>query len=228
MTDVRHETDELLKMAVIPNSAAILASLRPIHCAKTKSQSMWVQGAADPTLRLPTDDSEEYRADSSEEVSSPEIEALVGLVIKIKSRNVRTWVSAVTFETIDATDEEHGLDAQDEQDPAPLVTPNSGGDIQWVVDKSEGEPIETWDAPLRNPLNTPQQDEEGLAADSSTRGTASWELGTNDMSDSDDYFSIGEEEEEEEFDTVRPSQPSLCPRADRAEPVRKNQAHRYA
>ena len=157
-------------MAVIPNSAANTRESAPNSNAQKDQEPIDVgpEGAADPTLRLPTDDSEEYRADSSEEVSSPEIEALVGFSDQnqVAQREGHGDVEElITFETIDATDEEHGLDAQDEQDPAPLVTPNAGGDIQWVVDESpEDEPIETWDATASEPAeDTPQQQEEGLA-----------------------------------------------------------------
>ena len=105
------------------------------------------------------------------------------------------------------------MDAQDEQDPAPLVTPNAGGDIQWVVDESpEDEPIETWDATASEPAeDTPQQEEEGLATlEAPAPEVPQTETeAPNDMSDSDDLLpALSEEEEEEEFDTVRPGQPS--------------------
>ena len=218
--DVRHETDELLKMAVIPNSAVRTRESAPHSNAHKDQEPIDVgpEGAADPTLRLPTDDSEEYRADSSEEVSSPEIEALVGFSdqnqgVDVQRHNQTGVEELITFETIDATDEEHRLDAQDEHDPAPLTTPNSGNDIQWVVDESpEDEPIETWDATASlSADDTAQVDDDTIAtleapAPNVPQATPSTEdTGVVDAAEPEDLLPALSEEEEEP-DIVHPGQ----------------------
>lgn len=231
--DVRHETDELLKMAVVPNTTTT-AREPAIPTNTTKDQEpidVGPEGAADPILRLPTDDSEEYRADSSEEVSSPEIEALVAFTEnhqtvdgeQLEQGNIE---ELITFETIDATDEANALDTNDEQDPAPLITPDTSNDIQWVVDDSpEDEPIETWDATATESDETIHSNDASDAIDDTVtdtkvddespiqaRNTESEEvidvIAAEAVVEETDLLPALSDDEDDELDTVRPGQKS--------------------
>ena len=220
--DVRHETDELLKMAVVPKPSS---TMRESVASSTTSKDqepidIGPEGAADPTLRLPTDDSEEYRADSSEEISSPEIEALVAFTKANQTvdgqHEPEGIEELITFENIDATDEEAALDTKDEQHPVPLVASDTDSDIQWVVDDSPDEElIETWDATAseanEDEINDDLEEDatviETIEAEAPSQAMEA-KSATESLQTDDLLPALSDEDDDEDLDTVRPGQRS--------------------
>ena len=200
--DVRHETDELLKMAVVPKtrSTETRKTDRTIHAKSQEPIDVGPEGAADPALRLPTDDSEELRTDPSEESSGVNLEALVAFEEEPQNRQQKSSDDAlVSFDEIDDIDDDA---EEDELNPIPLSSPVDDGK-QYVFDDSPDEPLSTQEVEL-----VPIEDEAETADDDFREEEETLVIRAADI---DSLMSDGELIDETEPEPEPEPEPDLLP-----------------